>query len=209
MQAKPTPSRLRRPTRPSKKVSKFTPSLVISLLAIVVSVTSMSLTWFVARDTAKATAIKEAYGAFFEMLKVQQANWQQGHLFALPDRYQIVKQQVAAATAGASPALRAELLLKERAVADYIFTIYEENLYLKRHAKDVGDTQRLRFLTEVEAYLTGKVLRNPRLLWYWSKAGGGLSESYEEETKAHYDATVLSNPAAPLAEQPDTAGPFQ
>lgn len=169
---------------------------------------STYLSWFSGRDTTNATSIKEAYSVFFEMLKIQHGEWQQSHLFALPAQYEAVVSNVSQAVRPLDGQKKNELLLKERSVADFVFTLYEQNLYLVQHARSVGDEERSRFLGEVQNYLTGRVLRNPRLLWYWSASGGGLSEAYEEATRKHYEANVLRSASQPLSEKPDPVGPF-
>ena len=186
----------------------LTPALVLSIVALLVSVLSTYLTWFSGLDTAKSQAIREAYGTFLELNRLQLSHWQQSHLFAMPEHYHSVKAQVAASIDPGSAQQRIELLLKERALADFLFTLYEAHLYQRRHAEAAGDHERARFLKEVENYLTGRALRNPRLLYYWSPEGGGLFASYESATQEHYKHNVLHNPTSPLEYAPDPHGPF-
>ena len=207
-QPKPTP-RLRARPIGQKRAPILSGPLVISVIALLVSIGSTYLNWFYGRDTAKLGAIREAYGTFFEISKLQQTHWQQSHLFALPDTYSAISAQVTSSVQPLTSPQRNEFLLKERAVADYIFTLYEQTFYLRRQAESVGDTDRLRFLSEVEDYLTGRMLRNPRLLWYWSAQGGSLMTAYEPATQDHYRARVLQDLKSPLASSSDATGPFK
>ena len=190
------------------KAGRISPALVLSVVALLVSILSTYLSWFSGRDTAKSQAIREAYGTFLELNRLQLSNWQQSHLFAMPEHYQHVRAQVVASIEPVSEQQRMELLLKERAIADFIFTLYEENRYLRQQAEVAGDQARARFLSEVENYLIGRALRNPRLLYYWSPEGAGLFASFEVATQEHYKNNVLLDPKSPLQYMPDPHGPF-
>ena len=75
------------------------------------------------------------------------------------------------------------------------------------HAVEAGANKRADFLTEVLSYLTGRLLQNPRLLYYWDKDGGNLSVYFEDGTKDHYTKNVLHNGKLGK-ENIDTSGPF-
>jgi hypothetical protein len=194
--------------RKSKRDPLLTPALIVSIVALLASVISIYLNLASTRDSTKSQAIREAYGTFFDLARLQLGNPQQSHLFAVPRQYPEVRSAVAASVQGLSSAQKVELSLKERAVADYVFTLYEQNLYLRRQADAAGDEGRSQFLGEVEAYLTGRLLRNPRLLFYWRADGGGLSDLYEEDTKKHHREKVATDKQVPLTEPEDAAGPF-
>lgn len=177
---------------------------IVSLAALV-----FSLWTFVGNEAARHRdlsfeTVQKSYQTYFELGRIQLEHWQLSHLLALPDRYAHVVGTVRAATRTASTDKQAEYLLKERALADYIFTFYEQTLY----QWDVTKVSERRFLTEILNYLTGRLLRNPRLLYYWAETGGGLEHNYEELTRKHYRENVLNSPAAPLSSKPDAEGPF-
>lgn len=190
----------------SRESASSASATFISLVALVVSIFSAHQSCSLNQDMAKAQAIRESYTTFEELTRLQLENWQLSHMFALPDHYDAVVNQVSTSSGALEPAKRQELLLKERALADIIFNAFEQNYYQWRHAKEVSDIKRVAFLEEVLNYLTGRLLRNPRLLYYWADAG--LSASYESTTREFYDYRVLNNPRQPLTHSADSKGPF-
>lgn len=75
-------------------------------------------------------------------------------------------------------------------------------------AKQSGGRGRERFLQEVLDYLTGRLLRNPRLLYLWSKSGGNLQVFFEELTRKHYNDHILKDLGEGISGNVDAAGPF-
>lgn len=140
---------------------------------------------------------------------MQQQNSNVMHVFSLSNVYNEVSHRVHAATRGLADSQKSQLILAERALADYIFTTFEYTLYEHRVAEEFHDISKKRFLQEVLDYFTSRLLRNPRLLYYWDEKEGGLSLAYEEWTRKYYDAHVLHDPHIPLTESPDVAGPIQ
>lgn len=108
-----------------------------------------------------------------------------------------------------SDADRTALMLRERALALYIFDVYEHNLYQWRHAMEIGDHERARFFGEVLDYLTGRLLRNPRLLYYWNDPSESLKDQYESWTNEHYARFVLGDKPQEVMQQVDATGPFR
>src|SRR5208282_4018412 len=91
------------------------------------------------------------------------------HLVALPNKYDEVSLLVSRTFVGSSEKDLAVAMLKERFIANYIFTLFEEALYQKdRAANELVNSAKSKFNQEVLDYFTGRVLRNPRLLWYWA-----------------------------------------
>lgn len=183
-------------------------TIVISLLALGISGLSYSQSLSSHKDISGAETIGRQYGFYYEFSRMEVENWQIGHIFALPDWYNESVRQISSSLKSTEPTKRAELLLKERAIARFILTNYEEIFYQWKHAKSVGDTQRAGFLEEVLNYFTGRLLRNPRLLYYWSEDGGKLAADFEPETRKHYEEHVLRNYNLPLTQKPDPLGPF-
>jgi hypothetical protein len=183
-------------------------SLVLSIVALIVSAFSVYSSYSSSRDTAKSQVIQQSYEGFYQLTRLQLENWQLSHMFALPDQYDGVTKLVEASFRSLDSNQQAELVLKERAIADIIFNMYEQAFYQLNQANEARDTTRASFLQEVINYLTGKLLRNPRLLYYWSESGGRLASSYEDATRKHYESNVLHNARLPLQQSPDAAGPL-
>jgi hypothetical protein len=178
-------------------------ALGISGLAVLISLISLYNSIATRRDTARAQAIRDSYAIFYELDRLHMQNWQLAHLFVTPDQYESVSSQVANLKKYTVKE-KNELLIKERAIAYFVFDIYEHTLYQWRQATRGRDTGRAYFLTEVLDYLSNKTLRNPRLLYYWSHAG----EHYEGWTHQFYKDNVLSDPDNPLIYKQDETGPF-
>lgn len=189
-----------------RKLSKV--SLFLSIVALVVSGFSAYSSYTSSRDTAKSQVIQQSYEGFYQLTRLQLENWQLSHMFALPDQYDGVTKLVETSFRSLDSNQQAELVLKERAIADIIFSMYEQAFYQLNQANEARDTTRASFLQEVINYLTGRLLRNPRLLYYWSESGGRLASSYEDATRKHYESNVLHNPRLPLQQSPDPAGPL-
>jgi hypothetical protein len=120
-----------------------------------------------------------------------------------PDSYDMVSHQVKLAATGLSDADKAKMRLKERAFADYIFSTFEYPLYQLERSNAFFDAPKAHFMQEVVDYFTGRLLRNPRLLYFWSSTGGNLSREYETWTNNYYNQHVLP----PFKEDRD--GPLQ
>lgn len=183
-------------------------STVISIVALLVSVTSAYYSRLNAKDAAASGVIRESYNTFYLLNRLQLENYQLSHIFVLPDRYRDASSLVGSTLGSASVEEVSGFKLKERAIATLIFTSYEQTFYQWKQADISGDEDRAAFLLEVLNYFTGRLLRNPRLLFYWSPTGGGLSTYFEEDTREHYARHVLQDPERPLREVADSTGPF-
>jgi hypothetical protein len=127
----------------------------------------------------------------------------------MPDKYEVVKRLVEKSSGDMTEADLARAEIKERFVANLIFTIFEQRLYdHNRASMPLFNSEKRAFSQAVLNYFTGRVLRNPRLLWYWDENGGGLSTYYEADTKKYYEEHVLKDKNIPLKEVPDKVGPF-
>ena len=188
-------------------VSKVDTSVVISGLALLISAFSVALTVRTHRRTSVATLIDNQYDAFNELAKVRLSNWWLSHLFEVPEQYNEICKMVAQGISVIKPEQRYEMHLKERAMAIYIFQIYENTYYQYKYALDAKDSSRAAFLCDVVNYFTGRLLRNPRLVYFWIEQGGGLSSYFEESTRAHYRKWVLNDQEIQVG-QADEIGPF-
>jgi hypothetical protein len=179
------------------------PTIVIAVVAVIISAYSLYYSILTRIDAARAQAIHDFYSIFHEFDKLHLENWQLSHLFVTPDQYASVEKQVADRKNFTNEE-RIEYALKERAIAYFIFDTYEHTLYQWRQAKQGKDKGRAGFLLEVLNFLTSKTLRNPRLLYLWSKETG----NYESATLEHYVMNVTNDPDDPLTYEPDPGGPF-
>ena len=160
-----------------------------------------------ANEALTSETIKSQYDIFLDLNRVQVEQWEVGHLFALPDTYRAAAHDVAAALGPLSPQRHAELMLRERAIALLIFTMFEHGFFQQKQAAQTGETGRAQFLQEMLDYYTGRLLRNPRLMYYWRANGGGLVTYFERETRDCYNHHVLGDSGhAPLS---DDVGPYQ
>jgi hypothetical protein len=160
------------------------------------------------KDISGIETIRKQYEFYYEFERLEIENWQLSHIFALPEWYDKNVSLVSSSLTSIDATKRAEFLLKERAIARFIFTNFEAILYESRHAEQIGDSQRAAFLQEVLDYFTGRLLRNPRLLYQWSEEGGKLAADFEPDTRKYYEEHVLNNAALPLIQKPDPLGPF-
>jgi hypothetical protein len=175
----------------------------LALLAIAMSLYATRLTWRTAEDSASSQSIKGAYDTFYDINRMELANTDVSHMFALPESYGFVASRVAALNPHATAQVRAQMELKERAVALAIFTIFERNLYELNQARTAHDSIRADFLGEVVKYFTGRLLRNPRLSYYWELRPGGIATYFENTTRAYFETN------APLSSRPvDARGPY-
>jgi hypothetical protein len=183
----------------------------MAVLALSASFLSLMISVLVNRQSSSSESIDDQYQMFVDLVELGIREPSINHLLSMSDNYASVECDVSHQLGQMSPGPAATYRLKERAVANYIFTIFERSLYQK--SRTHAWPNRLlysdadRFNAEVIAYFTGRVLRNPRLLWYWSPEGGRLSTYYERSTIDYYNSHVLSDPTQPLLERPDADGP--
>lgn len=187
-------------------------SEILALIAIVMSVAfSILSVWFSYKTFSEASASQTIWSQYERFANIVQAHIdhsQFGHLFTVPECYATVLKQVNAAIQDLSPQERLRLQLQERAMADYLFNEFEQSFYQIHRVRQRFDAQSCRFFEEVLDYFTLRLLRNPRLLYYWAEDGGKLHCNYEPSTIAFYESKVLKNPSFPLEFDPDPIGPF-
>jgi hypothetical protein len=189
----------------------FNANTIVATAAAVVSLLGFVYTTWSSNASSGHEAIKGLYATYYDISKTELQIPQALHIFMLPGKvYEDVKSQVAVATSKASPSQLAIFKLDERAMADYLFSVFEANLIDYQSSNQIFDHERRKFEKIVVDYFTQHLLRNPRLLYYWNKDGGGLSAEYQKATRDYYDANVLHDPTHPLApdEREDAIGPL-
>lgn len=199
---------LRQRQSKSRTIATFFARNAISLIALVVSLTSAYFSVKNYGDTVTQQAIESAYKTFYDINIHNINNSSLTHLNTMPDSYLFVKDKIHTALAPIDARESAAHLVKERAFANYLFSIFEQVFYQYNQAVVNNNKNRADFLREVLNYLTGRVLRNPRLLYLWDVNGGKLSTYYESATIEYYNQHVLHDSTSPLKETPDPVGPF-
>jgi hypothetical protein len=113
-------------------------TLMLSIVALVLSAISYLSSVRSAEDVASSSAISTEYDLFKDLMRIEVEHPAVSHLFAQTSvSYETLAGQVARASGGADQHTRSKLLLKERGVADFIFTSYEETCSTqKRTATD-------------------------------------------------------------------------
>ncbi len=160
-------------------------STLISLIALVASLLAVFYSYKNYSDAAGSAAIQESYRRFYDMNSIGVSNSDISHIYALPSMYAVVRQQVEEANAGLSREQKLKLVLKERSIALYVFTVFEEIFLLEAQSWRFGHFQRRDYYQDMLNYLTGSLLRNPRLLYYLSPKGAGLLDYLEADTQKY------------------------
>ena len=183
-------------------------STILSSFAILLSCISLYLSYENYVDSTNITAIKTKYDELLYLRKLSIDYEEISHLLVLPGKYESTARIVANATNGIDEKERSRFLLKESSVANYLFGIFELTFYQYNQAIEADDVARRDFYKEVLDYFTDRLLRNPRLLYFWSSTGGGLEDHFEEKTKKYYKDNVFGSSDNPLLYLPDAKGPI-
>jgi hypothetical protein len=162
-------------------------SAILSTVAVIIGIYSFVLAQKYRRNDISFEVVPKLYDKYYEMNKIQLGHPYLAHMFASPDRYPEVAKAAAAMVSGASDKDKAKYWLEERAVADFIWTYYEQLLFQWNSTKD----DEREFVVKVLDYLEDDLLRNPRLLWWWVIKGGGLETTYEDITRCEFQRNVL------------------
>lgn len=166
-------------------------TLFVSFIAISISVISLNKDPQRHSDILTSENIREVYADFLEMVDLRINYPKQSHLFCTPETYFDVRNTIESSLSPlVSVSEISDLKLQERAVANRIFTQFEQVFYLEIQAEENDDKSRADFLKEVLDYYTTRLLKNPRLLWYWSNEGGNLKTQYEVKTIKYYESNI-------------------
>jgi hypothetical protein len=181
-----------------------TGALATSVLAFLISLVSLAQSCTSANDAAYMAAIQTAYQGYNDLTEKQIEEWQLSHLFALPEEYGNVKKNITDSITPLDGAKRAELLLREQAIAEFIFNEYEKTFYELKHVTTFKDSNRIKFFEDTMDYYRNQLLRNPRLLYYWPK----LKQGFTDEVQKDYDENIAKKLGKPVNESEDSLGPF-
>lgn len=177
--------------------------LVISLVAVVVSFWVGILYVNAEHSTTNRSAVVDMYSDFRQLTELRLAHWQHSHILEPPANYERTKRLVSKAVGEPDERHMAQLLLQERSVALRVFQLFEETLY-QMNSEEKLEKSRERFLQDVLDYMTGRLFKNPRLLYLWSETGGGLCRDFEVATIQYYNTHVN----IPSRDEYDTEGVF-
>lgn len=166
---------------------------IMALFAVVISVASVFIAKRLHIDASKTNVLEQQYDAFNELAVMRIEHHTLNHLLEVPENYNETLMLVTKALNNPKPEQQAETILKERALAMYIFQIFEHTFYQYTHSIDLEDKAREEFLKEVLEYFTGRLLNNPRLLYFWSEAGGNLCVYFEPTVRTYYNDNLSTN----------------
>lgn len=179
-------------------------TVATSVAAIVLSVIALLSARNATRHADRVARATRVYDGYDALSKLRVEHWEQAHLLELPINYEEAVKTLKVALGQICPRRRDELLLRERAIATRIFTLYEEAWYdLKNAALARGDEERIHFQQEVVTYFSKQLMANPRLQHLWRKDGGNLRVYIHKTARKDYEAELPADAPAP-----DSAGPY-
>lgn len=178
----------------------------ISLVALALSGFSVYLSMRSSEIQSRAEAIGTQYSLFTELTKMQIDRPLMSHLFALsPIQYDRSIQTLAPVVASLDAKERGQLILQEAAVANHIFTIYEDSYYRLANAHSARDEIRKSMYADAMENFFKPQMCNRRLIWYWdAEHGQGLENNSTEEVRNHFTNVIQPSCSAAL----DSVGPF-
>lgn len=133
--------------------------------------------------------------------------WRLSHLFCIGKAdYKLTKERV---TEGLSLDERKQFSVKEQLLAVHIFIVYEQVLYQFNNSTRPFHRKRRKFLEEMLAYFTNRLLLNPRLQGFLLSdlSGEGLHLERESVRKL-LEAQEEYKKIEGVVITPDRAGPF-
>lgn len=176
--------------------------------AVAVSIFASWLAIRAHREAITQGTYADVYEEFSALSELRLSHWELSHLQELPENYGPVVATIRTALGDLGGDRRNQLLIQERAVAMRIFSLFEQAHYQCVHARMHGDHGRTEFLDDVLTYFTGRLLRNPRLLYFWSREGANLCIHYEPGTIERYEAGIPAQVFADGTCTMDSDGPF-
>lgn len=176
-------------------------TLAASIVAIVISVYSLSFNRRLEHETSSQTLIHDQYELcrVLDVLRVD--NPDLSHMLPLPAQtggdtwkhYEVFKQLVRSIHEAAGPiteASRARMYLREHATALDVCNIYEQTLLQRELAQRARDKGRFSILDGLARYYEERMLRSPRMRFHWDN---GASDMMEQGTRDRYDKNVRNS----------------
>lgn len=180
-------------------------SAAISAFSLVVAVCSAFFAYLNRRRDIPFSVASTAYERYYDMNRIELENPHLTHMFVTYDKYEQVKALVEKATERLDAVKASCYLLQERAVADLILSFYEQMLGQWEATQD----KEHEFIDGMIKYFEGRLLRNPRLIWWWMADAGGLETSYDDKTRARWRKNVFEPFQHTTATWQDAEGPFK
>jgi hypothetical protein len=179
------------------------PSAAVAAIGIIVGFVATVLTHN-QRNTFEM--IDRVYGQCHALQGRMLDEWQLSHMYCigLPTYADVAKRIEASLPPESENAdlIRDRLRVLERDYAIHIFVVYEQ-VYFQWIYTPWYQVRRNRFLREMNAYFTGRVLQNPRLLAYIDSDHTGRSLHLEGESMQH-----LLKELGSATQAADHKGPF-
>lgn len=179
-------------------------STVISLISLVLAISSAGFAYLNRKRDVPFNVASTAYDRYYDMNRIELEHPHLTHMFVTFDKYEQVRAMVERAAGRLDDVKLACYLLQERAVADLILSFYEQML----GQWDATQDEEHEFIDAMIDYFEGRLLRNPRLVWWWMAEAGGLETSYEEATRQRWRRKVLKPFKATTSTWQDADGPF-
>lgn len=197
-QAKPTPGHNR--SWPEVLAIAF------SLLAIGISAWAVRDARQLHQDERASETIDALFEEWDNLSAALTEHWEVAHIGETPDTYYAVRDLLRRALAGLPRSDKVRILMEERGFANRMLAMFEHAHKQWELARLSGDQARLALLDVEMDFWTQVQLRNPRMLWFWSKDGGGLVTQADPPTIPFYNQRVLHDPEHPLTTEPDPVG---
>jgi hypothetical protein len=179
-------------------------TLIVASISLVLAVGSAYLAWENRKRDIPFDVVSKDYERYYEIDRIELEYPHLTHMFVTDDKYEQIKALVRKAAADLNEAKASAYVLQERAVADFILSYYEQNLVLW---DNTGDKE-YQFIKDIIEYFEGRLLRNPRLVWWWQKDHGGLETSYDPDTRSRWLEHVFKKLDRSKPEWCDSDGPF-
>jgi hypothetical protein len=179
-------------------------SIVISAISLLVAAGSAFFAYRNRKTDIPFDVASTAYDRYYEMNRIELENPHLTHMFVTFDRYEQIKALVGKSVRKLDDETMATYLLQERAIADFILSFYEQLLGQWESTQDKEHD----FVNAMIAYFESRLLRNPRLIWWWMADAGGLESSYEKSTRERWTKNVLEPFRATTQSWCDAQGPF-
>jgi hypothetical protein len=153
---------------------------------------------------SRTEALKIEYGIYTDLVKLEHDNPFLSHLFSQSSAtYFSTSSRIKTALKDITPKDRAKLLLEERSLAHYIFTVYEETYYQWQSAKQANNDTLATLLLDNLIFFND-FLCNSRLVWYWDNPVDPLYKVFSDPLVSYYNANV----ARACSVTPDPSGPI-
>ena len=175
----------------NKTKQKIDYSIILSILATIISSYSIYLSKNLHSDNSSSQIIRENYKDFLDLHLIRAEYPLYSHIFVNRYKYLETKNLIKGAVKLKTKEERIEMQLVESALARRVFTMYEHSYYQWQNSVRFSEESRIKFLKLVLDHFTNVLLKNPRLVWYWSENGGDFNKYYEKEVVEYYNSHVL------------------